>query len=109
MAAGLSCADVARELNRSEHWVRRHYQKLHREQGFPKPLLSGGELVWDCLHLQAWKDRKLPPSLKRTVRILRLAEAAIVAVNGGVHSDVAADELRLSQRLGLVSEEEVTS
>lgn len=109
MAAGLSCADVARELNRSEHWVRRHYQKLHREQGFPKPLLSGGELVWDPVHLQAWKDRRLPPSLKRTVRILRLAEAAIVATAGGIPNDVAASELRLSQKLGLITEEEGAS
>lgn len=106
MAAGLSCAEVARELHRSEDWLRRHHAKLHREQGFPKPLLSGGELVWDCLHLQAWKDAKLPPSLKRTVRILRLAEAAIVATAGGIPSDVAASELRLSQKLGLITEEE---
>lgn len=105
MPAGLSCADVARELNRSEAWLRRNYTKLSREQGFPKPLLSGGELVWDCLHFQAWKDRRLPPSLKRMVRTLRLAEAAIMAADGGIPSEVAADELRLSQKLGLVTEE----
>lgn len=106
MAAGLSCADVARELNRSEAWLRRNYTKLGREQGFPKPLLSGGELVWDCLHFQAWKDRRLPPSLKRMVRTLRLAEAAIMAADGGIPSEVAADELELSRRLGLVTEEQ---
>ena len=107
MAAGMSAADVARELNRSEDWVRRNYGKLHRETGFPNPLLrTGGELVWDPIHFRAWKDRGLSPSLKRYVRTLRLAEAAIMAADGGIPSEVLADELSLSRRLGLVTEEQ---
>jgi predicted DNA-binding transcriptional regulator AlpA len=91
-ARTLSAAEVAGELGKSVDWIYRNWSKLASEQGFPPPLLRGGELTWSRLHFHCWQDRELPAELRRHVTAVRLAEAALASP--ARTGDLAAERLR---------------
>lgn len=89
----LDAQDVARLVGRSQDWVRSNYATL---PGFPAPIITGGQLTWDRLHIEMWLDRNLTPAQRRAAAAIRLAERALT---DEVITDVLTDRAALDREL----------
>lgn len=99
MPHALNIGDAAALLGRSPDWLRHNWRDLVTREGFPRPLLARGELVWAKLHLLAWVDRQLPDHMRAYVQAMRLAEMALAGEGERVGAFAEARRT-LAERLG---------
>jgi|GEM_PF-7056492 len=101
MTRPLTLEETACEIGRSADWFGRNWKRLVAEQDFPPPILKvRRHYGWAPEHVQAWKDRNLPESLKARVVEIR---GETPSIEQDQDNAVAEQRKEIHERLGIAS------